>query len=147
MIVMPEMALVMLMSGECSACATPCTDCEPSQTERAKVESIPADGTAAPSAIDGTTMAVLRITSLYVSFWISLGGGGAAAEICAAVSGGGGGGTNAGNFLPLWTTIIERTAWSFSRSMCSWPSFSMLSRNLVTLLPNRVEAVDAIRLG
>jgi hypothetical protein len=42
--VMPLTALVMDMSGECKACDTPRTACEPTHTDRASVAIEPASG-------------------------------------------------------------------------------------------------------
>ena len=49
-IVMPEMALVMAINGECNACVTPATALEPTQTDKANVDNIGALGMLAPKA-------------------------------------------------------------------------------------------------
>jgi hypothetical protein len=93
-IVIPEIAFVMAMRGECRACVTPATQELPTQQERAKVLIMEELGT--PAAMKRAELPAMVANFADSRYFPSKSGTSAALAACASsfsVGGGGGGGT------------------------------------------------------
>mmetsp|Transcript_10109 Transcript_10109/g.33400 ORF Transcript_10109/g.33400 Transcript_10109/m.33400 type:complete len:269 (+) Transcript_10109:1469-2275(+) len=163
--VMPEMAFVTAMSGECSAGATPQTTCCPANEERQKTAKSEAASGESPDAAPAARTSAAAPRSSFGSSLVSAAGGLPPLALtifaggAATTAGGGGGGAApwGGTYgglghvsLPSWMTSMARVAGS-SKSTWKRPGAPVkgptASRNLATLLPYSVEAAAARREG